>query len=149
MTTITTASISAPVPSEAFFRRWADMATWPEWNSDTEWVVLAGPIRQGARGTLKPKGAPRVSFEVTVWQPGRAFVDTSRLWGARLVFDHRVREHDGLTEITVTVDLHGPLSGLWRLIMAKGLRGSADRDLRALAAVAADSSTPTSGTVQP
>ncbi len=40
MTTLTSASVRSTAPASAFFRHWADMATWPEWNLDTEWVRL-------------------------------------------------------------------------------------------------------------
>src|SRR4051795_3933619 len=90
MTTIATAAATTTAPASAVFARWADMATWPQWNTDTEWVRLDGEFRTGATGTLKPKGAPKVRFEVTSLVPGQEFVDVSKLLGARLTFDHQV-----------------------------------------------------------
>lgn len=58
MKTIATAKIITDVPAQRFFERWADMSTWPQWNTDTEWVRLDGPFRTGATGRLKPKGGP-------------------------------------------------------------------------------------------
>jgi hypothetical protein len=37
------------------------MATWPEWNLDTEWVRLDGPFAAGSTGRLQPAAAPRSS----------------------------------------------------------------------------------------
>jgi hypothetical protein len=56
MTTIATAHVSTSAAPAAIFARWADTDTWPQWNSDTEWVRLDGPFVEGATGTLKPKG---------------------------------------------------------------------------------------------
>ena len=68
-------AVSTAAPAD-FFAVWADMATWPEWNADTEWVRLDGPFVEGATGTLKPKGGPKVGF-----------VDVLRgVFGARLMF---------------------------------------------------------------
>ena len=64
MTTLATASLSSTAPPAAFFARWADMASWSEWNSDTEWVRLDGDFVEGATGALKPKGGPKVTFVV-------------------------------------------------------------------------------------
>jgi hypothetical protein len=66
------------------------MATWPEWNLDSEWVRLDGPFVQGSTGRLKPKGGFAVPFVIERLVPGSEFVDTSRLPGARLTFAHVV-----------------------------------------------------------
>lgn len=71
MTEIATGQITSSAPPSAFFARWADMATWPEWNLDTEWVRVDGPFAQGATGTLKPKGGPKVAFVVEALVDGR------------------------------------------------------------------------------
>jgi hypothetical protein len=140
MRTIATAQVRSSAAPAAFFDRWADMATWPEWNLDTEWVRLDGPFVQGATGQLKPKGGPKVPFTVERLVPGREFVDVSRLVGARLTFAHTVREIEGGCEISVTVTLTGPLAFAWRLILAKGIAASAQPDLERLAVVAESAS---------
>ena len=130
---IATAHALSSAPPAAFFERWADMATWPEWNLDTEWVRLDGPFAEGATGRLKPKGGPVVPFVVERLGPDR-FTDVSRLLGARLVFDHRVTESEGKTTVDVTVTLGGPLAPVWRAILGGGIRRSAQPDLDRLVA---------------
>ena len=130
------ASATSTAPASAFFARWADMATWPQWNQDTEWVRLEGPFVQGATGTLKPKGGPVVPFVVEQLIPGRSFVDVSSLFGARLVFDHAVQERAGQTRVDVAVTLSGPLAFFWKLILGKGIRNTAQRDLDLLVSTA-------------
>ena len=137
MTIITSAHINSPAAPSAFFARWADMATWPQWNTDTEWVRLDGEFVQGATGSLKPKGGPKVRFVVERLVPGREFVDVSRLVGARLTFAHRVTERaDGGSEVDVTVTITGPRGRLWLLMLGSGIRGSMQADLQALARAA-------------
>ncbi|MFI7586831.1 SRPBCC family protein [Spongisporangium articulatum] len=134
---LVTAQIVSSAPPSAFFAKWADMATWPEWNADTEWVRLDGPFVEGATGKLKPKGGPVVPFVVQKLVAGREFVDVSTLLGARLTFDHQVAVEPQGTVVTVTVTLTGPLARVWNLILGKGIRTTADRDLAALAEAAA------------
>lgn len=137
MTTLATTHVTSPAAPEAFFERWADMATWPEWNGDTEWVRLDGPFAAGSTGRLKPKGGPSVPFVIERLVPGREFVDVTRLLGARLTFDHQVsRTPDGRTRVDVTVTLTGPLRLLWQAILGKGIVATLQADAEALARVA-------------
>lgn len=138
MTDIAFAKISSPASPAAFFARWADMDTWPEWNTDTEWVRLDGDFVQGATGTLKPKGGPKVGFVVERLVPGREFVDVSKLFGARLTFAHQVSERvDGGSDVAVTASMTGPLSRLWLLVLGSGIRTGMQADLDALGRAAA------------
>lgn len=126
---IATAAATSTAPISAFLARWADMATWPEWNLDTEWVRLDGPFQQGATGTLKPKGGPKVRFTVTRLDDG-AFVDVSSMPGAEVVFDHRFAPtDDGGTRLDVAVDITGPLAVVWRLVLGRGLATTLQGDL--------------------
>jgi len=136
MTRIGTAHVVSSAPPAAFFARWADMATWPEWNTDTEWVRLDGPFAEGATGLLKPKGGPRVRFVVESLDPGREFVDVSRLVGARLTFAHHVTEVGSGCRVDVEVSLAGPLAGVWKRVLARNLAASLQPDLDRLASVA-------------
>jgi len=135
--TITTSHASSQATPEAFFARWADMATWPEWNADTEWARLDGPFAECSTGVLKPRGGPKVRFVIERLIPGSEFVDVSRLPGARLTFAHRVeRLPAGGCSVDVTVSMAGPLRRLWARILGPGFRGSAQGDLDRLVTAA-------------
>jgi hypothetical protein len=137
MTSIAKASVTSSAAPDRFFARWADMATWPEWNTDTEWVRLDGPFATGATGVLKPKGGPKVRFTVASVVEGREFVDVSHLVGARLTFAHTVTPGaNGGCTVDVSVDMRGPLAWLWKRALGKGLRTSVQPDLDRLAATA-------------
>jgi len=119
----------------ALFARWGDMATWPEWNTDTEWVRLDGPFAAGSTGVLKPKGGPATKFAIEKLTD-REFVDVSRLLGARLTFHHTVSVVPQGTVVDVHVTLDGPLAPLWNLVLGKGIKKSLQPDLDRLVAVA-------------
>lgn len=125
---LATASATSTAPASAFFARWADMGTWPEWNTDTAWVRLDGPFTQGVTGSLKPKGGPQVRFTVERLDDD-AFVDVSRMPGGRVTFDHRIEEGPHGTHLEVSVDVSGPLGFLWRRILGEGFRRSLQPDL--------------------
>ena len=132
MTTIANATVTSSAAPSAFFAEWADMASWPEWNLDTEWVRLDGPFVEGATGELKPKGGPKVRFVVARLVDGEEFTDVSTLLGARLTFRHLVSVVEGLTTVAVEATLEGPLAPVWRLILGKGVRESMQPDLERL-----------------
>jgi Polyketide cyclase / dehydrase and lipid transport len=135
-TTLCNATVTSSASPSAFFARWADMATWPDWNLDTQWVRLDGPFQTGATGLLKPKGGPKVPFVLTSVVPDREFVDVSKLLGARLTFRHDVHPHeDGGCTVDVTATIAGPLSWIWTLVLGKGLRASVQPDLDRLRAL--------------
>lgn len=135
MTTLATASATSAARPDAFFARWGDMATWPEWNADTEWVRLDGPFVTGATGQLKPRGGPKVRFVVASLTDDE-FVDVSSLVGAKLTFAHHVSTSSAGTRVDIEVSLTGPLAPVWNVIMGKSLKASLQRDLDALVAVA-------------
>src|SRR3954447_23808601 len=110
MTQIATATVTSSAPPSAFFARWADMASWPEWNLDTEWVRLDGPFAEGATGTLKPKGGPKVPFVVARLVDGEEFPDFSSLPGAPLPSRPLVPVAPAGTTVSVDVTLTGPLA---------------------------------------
>jgi len=137
MITLAKACATSSAAPSFYFDRWADMATWPDWNQDTEWVRLDGEFVEGASGKLKPKGGPTVSFVVERLVPGREFIDVSHLIGGRLTFDHQVSTlDDGRTQIEVTVTLTGPLRHFWNLVLGKAISTSVQPDLDALVVVA-------------
>lgn len=133
---IAAAQAESTAPPSYFFARWADMATWPVWNTDTEWVRLDGPFATGSTGQLKPKGGPKVRFTVSELTD-RSFVDVSRLVGARLTFEHAIDSTPaGGSAVRVAISISGPLARVWNAILGKGLRSSVQADLDRLVATA-------------
>ena len=135
MIAIASAHVVATASPSAIFDRWADVATWPQWNADTEWVRLDGAFTQGGTGVLKPKGGPKVKFVIGKLTESE-FVDVSRLMGARLTFSHVVTPTTDGCLVDVAITMSGPLAWLWKRILGKGLAASVQPDLEALARAA-------------
>lgn len=131
--TATAVSTAAP---EAFFARWADMRTWPQWDDAVVWTRLDGPFAAGATGVLKPRRGPKARFVIETLEPGAEFTDVSTLPGARLRIRHLTAvEQDRRTRVTVEVSIDGPLSGLWALVLRRSVTRSTLRGVRRLADV--------------
>ena len=132
MIEIANASATSTAPPSAFYARWIDHSTWPEWDTDSDWVQLEGPVAPGARGVLKPQGGPKTRFTIAVLDPDREYTDVSSMPGATLRFQHLAAVSDGLTELTARVTLTGPLARLWAMILGKDFAESVPASLKRL-----------------
>jgi len=115
--------------------KWTDHDTWSRWSPDTEWVRFDGPVQVGGRGVLKPKGGPKVRFEVSVLRDDPAdaeYTDINSLPGAKIIFRHTARTVNGRTELVAEASVHGPLARVWALIMGKDFAHSVPEDLELL-----------------
>jgi hypothetical protein len=139
MTTLCTASAMSTAPPDAFFARWEDMDTWPEWDAAVAWTRLDGPFAVGTTGELKPKGGPKVRFTIETLVPGSEFTDVSSMPGAKLRIRHLVAvavDDGGLTRVDIEVSLDGPLAWLWRRILGRGIATSTPDGLAQLVVLA-------------
>ena len=125
------AAQSTSTPSQ-FFARWIDHDSWSEWAPDIQWVRLTGPVAEGTRGVLKPKGGPAAKFVISALVTDREYTDTSKLPGATLVFQHLVSPSPTGADLEVRVTLDGPLARLWAAILGKGFASTAPADLERL-----------------
>ena len=132
MTIVAAAQAKSTAPPARFFDRWVDHDTWSEWSPDTDWIHLDGPVIQGATGTLKPKGGPKVRFAITELAHNQTYVDTSRFPGARLIFGHLATTTAAGTVVDVEVRIEGPLALVWSAILGRGFRKSVVADLQRL-----------------
>ena len=140
MITLAHASASSTATPTRFFERWVDHASWTQWSPDAEWVTVEGPVQLGARGKLKPVGGPVVPFTITALEADREYTDSSKLFGATLVFQHLVEATATGSRLEVTVTVSGPLAKLWVAILGKGFAESAPADLDRLIALAENAS---------
>ena len=114
-------TVHSPSAPEALWPLLADPRRWPEWDTGVERASLDGGLAAGARGSLKPRGAPTSRFVVTEVEPGRRLTDVTRLSLARMTFEHEwAPSPGGGTTLTHRVIIAGPLAGLFgRLIGAR------------------------------
>jgi hypothetical protein len=137
MTTLCTASARSTAPPDAFFARWEDMDSWPQWDEAVVWTRPDGPFAVGTSGALKPKGGPKVSFVIETLEPGAEFTDVSSMPGARLRIRHLVAvEEDGRTRVDIEVSIDGPFGWLWGKVLGRGIATSTPEALAKLVVLA-------------
>ena len=128
-------TITALQPAQ-LFRAIADIGRWPEWDRELEATTIDGPVRDGARFTLKPNGGPEVAMLVEAADaPGR-FADVALLPLARLRTVHEFTACGAGTAVRTTIEVTGPLAFLWDRIVVRKQAASAEAQTKAFLAFA-------------
>ncbi len=120
------------VTAEQVWQVWADVDRWHTWQSDLEYAKLAGRFEAGGYFLLKPKGGPRVTIDLVDVRPNEGFRDRTKFPLARMYGEHEFIRHDDGLEIRTTVRVEGPLSFVWRRIVAEGVAASLKEQTREL-----------------
>jgi uncharacterized protein YndB with AHSA1/START domain len=105
--------------AEQVWKVWTDLNQWHTWQSDIEYAKLEGEFKVGNTFLLKPKGGPRVNIEIIKVEPNRQFTDLTRFPGAKMYGSHEFVIHGDELEIKTTMSIEGPLSFVWRKIVAE------------------------------
>jgi polyketide cyclase/dehydrase/lipid transport protein len=90
--------------------RYADTATWPEWDTGIVRVTMDGPFAAGTSGTMTPEGQDPLPFAITEAVPNEGFTDETVIPDAvTLRFIHRLSSQPGGgTRITHRLEIAGP-----------------------------------------
>jgi hypothetical protein len=98
---------------------WTNVNQWHEWQPDIEEAKIEGEFKVGNTFMLKPKGGPKVKIEIIEVEPFKHFTDLTRFPGARMYGSHEFIVHGNELEIKTTMSIEGPLSFLWRKLVAE------------------------------
>jgi uncharacterized membrane protein len=110
--------------ADQVWKVWTDINQWHTWQSDIEQATLEGDFKVGNTFLLKPKGGPKVKIELIKVEPNQQFIDLTRFPGAKMYGSHEFIMHGDELEIKTTMSIEGPLSFLWRKIVAEDVANS-------------------------
>jgi uncharacterized protein YndB with AHSA1/START domain len=68
-------SIETTAAPDAVWRRWSDMAAWPQWNDGIAKIQIDGPFIVGTTFTMTPPGDEPLQMRLTEIVPGEQFTD--------------------------------------------------------------------------
>ncbi|MEO8134663.1 MAG: SRPBCC family protein [Betaproteobacteria bacterium] len=100
---------------------WTDINQWHTWQDDIEYAKLDGHFETGNVFRFRPKGGPNINIELTKVEPQSLFVDLTRFPLARMYGSHELIDHGDRLEIKTTISIEGPLSFVWRKIVAENV----------------------------
>lgn len=122
------------LPPAALYRAISDVAAWPLWDSELEFVTIDGPAVEGARFMPRPKGGPDVKLVVTRAQAPECFEDVALLFLGRMRTRHRYTADGAGTRIRIEIETAGPLGWLWDRLVARGQAAGAAASTQAFIA---------------
>src|SRR6266516_3666172 len=85
-----THAVEADVSAEVVWSLYEDVTTWPLWDAEAEWVTRDGPFEAGTTGAMKFKDQQPLSYRLTTVEPGRQFVDETRVGALLVRVSHRL-----------------------------------------------------------
>ncbi len=124
-------SIEVDAPRRQVFSLYADVGSWPAWDSETLAVQLPA-LRPGASGWLKPRQGPKANIRVSEVTPDTSFTVESRLPLCRMQFGHELDGEEGRTIVTHWVRFTGPLAPLFRRLIGRDIDRTLSRTLAGL-----------------
>ncbi|EJF84231.1 hypothetical protein MCU_00899 [Bartonella elizabethae Re6043vi] len=118
--------ISTQASAEQIWSMWEDVATWPCWDHELEWVELSGAFKESAVGRMKPKKGPIVTFTLDKVIKNVCFSDYAKLPLTRISFDHEyigsTKSGSSNNKIRHTVTMSGLLSPFFGMIIGSKIK---------------------------
>jgi hypothetical protein len=104
-----THAVEADVSAEAVWSLYEDVATWPLWDSQAEWVTRDGPFATGTTGAMKFEGQEPLRYRLAKVDPGREFVDETPVGELVVRVSHLLEPTGpGRLRITYRAEIDGP-----------------------------------------
>lgn len=106
----TSATAHTAASTSSVWDAYLDVLNWPRWDAGLTGYQLDGPFAAGTSGAVQPVGGPAFPFTLVLVEEGRRFDDSTPLGpGTVLIGRHELTPlPDGGTQITHTVEIHGP-----------------------------------------
>jgi hypothetical protein len=109
------------ITKEQIWKLYSNVDQWHTWDSGTELAKLEGEFKTGTFFAFKPRGGPNLRLELLEVIQFKKFTDLTRFPLARMTGEHLYEETvDGL-KMTVTMTVSGPLSFIWRKLVAENI----------------------------
>jgi hypothetical protein len=112
---------------------WTDINNWHQWDEHAEFARIEGVFQAGTQFVLRPKGGPHVKIRITEASPATGFTDVTKFPLAKLYAIHEMQEAPGGLKLISTIRVVGPLSFIWRKIVAEDVAQRVPKQLDALA----------------
>jgi uncharacterized protein YndB with AHSA1/START domain len=102
-------SVETRAPADALWRRWSDMAAWPEWNHGIEKIEIDGPFAVGTKFTMTPPDDDPIEMRIVKIVPGELFTDEMDAGDFVVRTVHRLEQAAaGWTRVTYRTEITGP-----------------------------------------
>jgi uncharacterized protein YndB with AHSA1/START domain len=123
-------SIRIEAPAADVWAAMMDVETWPTWASQFKRLerLDGGPLGQGSRVRVRPKGQLATVWQVTEFEPGRSFTWASDLLpGLRVTGGHELTSGGNATDAEFWLEASGALGRLLSPVLRRTVFSSNTR----------------------
>ena len=120
------------VPPARLYARYADVASWPEWDEDLKASSIDGPFVSGATGVVQPKSGPKSKVRFLDVKPDQGFAVECPLPLCTMRFEYELRPTGGGTLATHRVVFKGALAWFFGRVIGSGMRADLPKSLHRL-----------------
>ena len=108
-------TIDIAAPADRVWEVMSEMERWHEWTPSVTSIKRRdrGPFAVGSRLVIRQPKFPPAFWTITGIDPGKSFTSESIGPGFRVVAHHSVEPMVSGSKATLSLDLHGPLGGLF------------------------------------
>ncbi len=123
-------------PTHVVWQLYVHPATWPVWAHSTTAASSDGALAVGSRVLVRPHRGPTQRVRITTLEPERLLTSEIRLPGARMAFRYEIEPVATRCRVRHRVEMTGPLSGVYGLVMHRSNARKLTRETARLAEVA-------------
>lgn len=117
------------------FARYADVASWREWDEDLKASSIDGVFVSGATGVVEPKSGPKSKVRFVDVKPDEGFAVECGLPLCTMRFEYELRPTGGGTVVTHRVVFKGALAWFFGRVIGSGMRADLPKSMQRLEAV--------------
>jgi len=114
-------AVYSNVAIDDVWNAWVDVSNWHQWDTAIEYCDIRQQFAVGNKFILKPQHGPKVKVKIKTVEPNKVFISYCNFLGARMYHEHYLEQVDHGVKITQVVRLTGPLTFLWKSIVAEKL----------------------------
>lgn len=122
--------------SRDIWQHWTDVSKWPKQDESLQSAELLGEFKIGSIIILKPKGSPKVKVKLTEVTKDKSFSSIGKLPLAKLRFSHKIKTVKQGVSFTQSIEISGPLSGLFGKMMGNKMASNLEKRMIKLAKIA-------------
>jgi hypothetical protein len=122
---------------EAIWRRWLDVAAWPEWDEALESASINVPLAVGSLCTIRHRAWGTQTLRVSEVQEGKGFTCALHGFLSDIRILHRCEPSEMGSRLTQRVEAQGFLAWWLRFTLGRQLRESLPKAVRKLARISA------------
>lgn len=115
-------SVKTTAKPEVIWELWSKIETWPIWDNGIVDGKVKGDFVTGTKGWLKPKGGPKVNFDLIEVRENKCFHNRLYLPFTQLDFIHTLEYEQKYTIVTHQVEMKGILTFLFSKIMGATIK---------------------------